>query len=160
MQPVEASVVVPLSPEQTWDSIWDNVLRADELLPGVVALEDFQMPEDGTPRYRMVRKAGPFTMSFVSDYFVFERPHLHGNRALESPFGGNFYGTYEPTPEGTRIRWRWEIEPQKSASATTETMTPCVPAPRAFMIRNGSPESTRVVGVAPAASMACSTGTI
>ena len=114
MQPVEASVVVPLSPQQTWDFIWDNVLRADELLPGVVALEDFQMREDGTPRYRMVRKAGPFTMSFVSDYFVFERPHRHVNRALESPFGGNFYGTYEPTQEGTRIRWRWEIEPQNA----------------------------------------------
>lgn len=85
---------------RAWDFIWDNVLRADELLPGVVALEDFQMREDGTPRYRMVRKAGPFTMSSVSDYFVFERPHRHVNRALESPFGGNFYCTYEPTPEG------------------------------------------------------------
>ena len=47
MQPIEASVVVPLSPQQTWDFIWDNVLRADELLPDVDVLEDFQMREDG-----------------------------------------------------------------------------------------------------------------
>ena len=47
MQPIEASVVVPLSPEQTWDFIRDNVLRADELLPDVVALKDLQMREDG-----------------------------------------------------------------------------------------------------------------
>jgi hypothetical protein len=47
MQPIEASVVVPLSPEQMWDFIRNNVLRADELLPDVVALKDFQMREDG-----------------------------------------------------------------------------------------------------------------
>jgi hypothetical protein len=47
MQPIEASVVVPLSPEQMWDFIRNNVLRADELLPDVVALKDFRMREDG-----------------------------------------------------------------------------------------------------------------
>ena len=47
MQPIEASIGVPLSPEQMWDFIRDNVLRADELLPDVVVLEDFQMREDG-----------------------------------------------------------------------------------------------------------------
>jgi hypothetical protein len=51
-------------------------------------------------------------------------------------------------------RWRPTATAQaaSSASAITGTMTPCVPAPRAFMIRNGSPESTRVMGVAPASS--------
>jgi hypothetical protein len=51
-------------------------------------------------------------------------------------------------------RWRPTATAQaaSSASATTGTMVPCVPAPRAFMIRNGSPESTRVMGVAPTAS--------
>jgi hypothetical protein len=112
MQPVEASVVVPLSPEETWDLIFGDPWRAAQLLPDVVALEDLQMRDDGTPRYRMVRKAGPFTMSFVSDYFVFERPYRTISRALESPVGGNFYTTHEPMPEGTRVRWRWEIEPQ------------------------------------------------
>ena len=112
MQPVEASVVVPLSLEETWDLIFGDPRRAAQLLPDVVALEDLQMRDDGTPRYRMVRKAGPFTMSFVSDYFVFERPYRTISRALESRVGGNFYTTHEPMPEGTRVRWRWEIEPQ------------------------------------------------
>ncbi len=62
----------------------------------------------------MVRKFGPLTMSFISDYYVFERPHRHVNRTLESPFGGNFYGTYEPTAGGTQVRYRWEIEPQNT----------------------------------------------
>jgi carbon monoxide dehydrogenase subunit G len=112
MQVVEASVVVPLSLEETWDFIFDDPRRAAQLLPDVVAVEDFQMRDDGTPRYRMARKAGPFTMSFVSDYFVFERPYRTVSRALESPVGGNFYTTHEPTAEGTRVRWRWEIEAQ------------------------------------------------
>jgi hypothetical protein len=56
MQPVEASVVVPLSPEETWDLIFGDPRRAAQLLPDVVALEDLQMRDDGTPRYRMVRR--------------------------------------------------------------------------------------------------------
>ena len=114
MQPVEASVVVPLSPEQTWDFLWDDPRRAVEHFDDIVAVEGYQVRDDGTPRYRMVRKFGPLTMSFISDYYVFERPHRHVNRTLESPFGGNFYGTYEPTAGGIRVTWRWEIEPQNT----------------------------------------------
>jgi hypothetical protein len=114
MKVVKASAVIPLSPEETWDLVFSDMQRAVELVPDIVSVEDFQIRDDGTPRYRMVRKAGPFTMSFVSDYFVFERPHRHVNRTLESPFGGTFYGTYEPTAGGTRVHWRWEIEPQNA----------------------------------------------
>ena len=115
MQPVEASVVVPLSPEEAWDFLWDDPRRAVEHFDDIVAVEDYQVRADGTPRYRMVRKFGPLPpMSFISDYFVFERPHRHVNRTIESPFGGNFYGTYEPTAGGTRVSWRWEIEPQNT----------------------------------------------
>jgi hypothetical protein len=117
MRGVEASVVMPLSVEETWDFIFDDPRRAAQFLPDVVAVEDFEMRDDGTPRYRMVRKAGPFTMSFVCDYFVFERPYRTLSRALDSPVGGNFYTTHEPTAEGTRVRWRWEIEPQDTFAA-------------------------------------------
>jgi hypothetical protein len=75
MRAEEASVVVPLSLEETWDFIFNDPRRAVQFLPDVVAVEDFEMREYGTPRYRMVRKADPFTTSFVSDYFVFERPY-------------------------------------------------------------------------------------
>jgi hypothetical protein len=114
MQVVEASVVVPLSPEETWSFIWDDPRRAVEHFDDIIAVEDFQMRDDGTPLYRMVRKFGPLTMSFISDYYIFERPHQHINRTHESPLGGNFYGTYEPTAEGTRVMWRWEVEPQNA----------------------------------------------
>jgi len=114
MQVAEASVVIPLSPEETWDLVFSDMQRAIELVPAVVSVEDFQIRDDGTPRYRMVRKTGPFTMSFIADYTVFERPHRAVNRVLDTPLGGTFYATHEPTPEGTQVHWRWEIEPQNA----------------------------------------------
>jgi pyruvate/2-oxoglutarate dehydrogenase complex dihydrolipoamide acyltransferase (E2) component len=114
MQVAEASVVIPLSPEETWDLVFSDIQQAIELVPAVVSVEDFQIRDDGTPRYRMVRKTGPFTMSFIADYSVFERPHRAVNRVLDTPLGGTFYATHEPTTEGTQVHWRWEIEPQNA----------------------------------------------
>jgi hypothetical protein len=113
MQVAEASVVVPLSPEETWDLLFDNPQQGVvELFADIVSAEDYQIRADGTPRYRMVRKAGPLTLSFIADYSVFERPYRTVSRPLGSPIGGTFYTTHEPTTEGTRMHWRWEIEPQ------------------------------------------------
>jgi len=113
MQVAEASAVIPLSPEETWDIFFGNQLRlAVELMPYVAAVQDYQMRPDGTPRYKMVSKFGPATMSFVSDYSVYEPPHRAVNRVLDSPLGGTFYATFEPVVGGTRVNQRWEIEPQ------------------------------------------------
>ena len=93
MQVAEASVVVPLSPEETWDLLFGNPQQeVVELFADIVAVEDYQIRADGTPRYRMIRKAGPFTMSFISDYSVFERPHRTVSRALDSPIGDTTSG--------------------------------------------------------------------
>ena len=48
----------------------------------------------------------------TADFTVYERPHRSVNRVLDSPFGGMFYGTYQPVGEGTRVHWRWEVEAQ------------------------------------------------
>jgi hypothetical protein len=115
MHVAEASVVISLSPEQTWDLLLgDQLQHVVEMSDSQVAVEDYQMRADGTPRYQMVQKVGPFKISFVSDYSVFERPHRAVNRVLDSPFGGTFYATLEPTTEGTQLHWRWEIEPQNA----------------------------------------------
>ena len=115
MPPVEASTVIPLGPEDTWDLLFgDQMRRAVELFSIAVAIEDYQMRPDGTPRYIMVSKVGPFTMRGISDYSVYERPHRTANRILDSPLGGTFYVTFEPVPEGTRTSLRWEVEPQNA----------------------------------------------
>ena len=62
----------------------------------------------------MVQKVGPFKISFVSDYSVFEPPHRAVNRVLDSPFGGTFYSSFEPVAGGTRLSFRWELEPQNT----------------------------------------------
>ena len=113
MTAVEASAVVPLTPEAAWDFLFADPRRAVEHLDEVVAVEDYEVRADGTPRYRMVRRFGPLPpVSMVSDYYVFERPHRAVNRVLDSPLGGDFTVTYEPLPEGTRMSWRWDVEPR------------------------------------------------
>ena len=125
MSAVEASTVVPLAPGEAWDFLTgDQMRRAVELFSIAVAVEDYQMRPDGTPRYTMVSKVGPFTMRGISDYFVYERPQRMANRILDSPLGGTFYVTFEPVPEGTRTSLRWEVEPQNTLIGILPVLRP------------------------------------
>ena len=126
MPVVEASTVIPLSPEDTWDLLFgDQAQRAVEAVNNVISVEDFQMRDDGTPRYTMVRKVGPLTMSTISDYSVFERPYrtVSHTRDPNAPFGGTFYTTHEPVAGGTRLSYRFEMEPQ---NALARVMLPVI----------------------------------
>ena len=78
----------------------------------MAAVENYQMRPDGTPRYTMVAKFGPFPMRVISDYSVYEPPRRTVNRVLDSPLGGTAYFTFEPVAGGTRVTQRWEVEPQ------------------------------------------------
>jgi hypothetical protein len=109
----EASLVIPVDPERAWDFFWQDPARTATYFASSVALQDYELRADGTPRYPMVQKPGPLpAISWVAEYDVFDRPRRHVNRTLEFPLGGPFYGTYEPTAEGTRVTRRWDIEPQ------------------------------------------------
>jgi hypothetical protein len=116
MQVVEASAVVPLSPEEAWDLLIGEQMQRLVEMPdvSVVAVKDFQLRPDGTARYTVANKAGPSTTWHTADFTVYERPLRSVNRVLDSPFGGMFYGTYEPAGGGTRVHWRWEIEAQST----------------------------------------------
>lgn len=120
MRVAEASAVVPLSPEEAWDLLLGDQMHQLVEMPeiSVVAVEDYQVRPDGTARYVMANKAGPFPIWHTADFTDFKRPHRSVNRVLDSPFGGTFYGTYEPTATGeTRVSWRWEVEPQNPLAA-------------------------------------------
>ncbi len=113
MQGVEGSAVMPLSQDETWDVFFGHQMRRlVELHSTVAAVEDYQMRPDGTPRYTMVAKFGPFPMRVISDYSVYEPPRRTVNRVLDSPLGGTAYFTFEPVAGGTRVTQRWEVEPQ------------------------------------------------
>jgi uncharacterized protein YndB with AHSA1/START domain len=114
MRVVEASAIVPLSPEEVWDLLIGDKMHQLVEKPdvSVVAVKDFQIRPDGTARYVVANKAGPSKTWHTADFTVYERPHRSVNRILDSPFGGMFYGTYQPVGEGTRVHWRWEVEAQ------------------------------------------------
>ncbi len=116
MKVAEASAVVPLNQEEAWDLlIGDQMERLVEMPENsVVAVKDYEVRPDGTARYVVANKAGPSAIWHTADFTVYERPQRSVNRVLDSPYGGMFYGTYEPAGEGTRVHWRWEVEPQNA----------------------------------------------
>lgn len=119
MRPVEVSTEVPLSPAQAWDFLWadggpprflDDMHRLG-YWRDVTALEDYEIRPDGTPQYRMSRKFGPLpAVSMRTEYSQFDRPNRAVNHALDTPLRGDFIASYEPTPAGTRMTWRWEVK--------------------------------------------------
>ena len=112
---IETSAVVPTGREETWDLLeGDRMRRAVELSDAIVAIEDYQMRPDGTPRYVHVGKMGPAKMRFTADYSVLEPPRGIEATILDSPFGGAYRVDYEKVPGGTRVTHRWEVEPQNA----------------------------------------------
>ncbi|CAA9437573.1 MAG: hypothetical protein AVDCRST_MAG03-3723 [uncultured Rubrobacteraceae bacterium] len=112
---IEASAVVPMGQEETWDLLeGDQMRRAVELSDAIVAIEDYHMRPDGTPRYIHVGKMGPGKIRFTADYSVFERPQRIEATILDSPFGGAYRVDYEEIPDGTRVTHRWDVEPQNA----------------------------------------------
>jgi hypothetical protein len=152
MRVAEASAVMPLSPEEAWDVLIGGQMHQLVEMPevSVVAVEDYEVRsdgtaryrvankagpstiwhtaeftvyDDGTARYRVANKAGPSTIWHTAEFTVYERPNRSVNRVLESPFGGTFYGIYEPMATGdTRVSWRWEVEPQNPLAAVVLPM--------------------------------------
>ena len=60
MQVVEASAVVPLSLEETWDfAFGDQLQHLVEAVDNVIAVENYQMRPDGTPDTRWCEKWVP-----------------------------------------------------------------------------------------------------
>lgn len=108
---VRAETVIPLDPEQTWELMFANRLQhVVERSKGIVAIEEYQLRADGTPRYVMVHRVGPFTMRSTSDYSRYDRPRRTVNTVEDSPFGGVYEITLDPEATGTRVIHQWRIE--------------------------------------------------
>ena len=112
---IEASAVVPMGQEETWDLLeGDQMRRAVELSDAIVAIEAYEMRPDGTPRYVHVGRMGPGKVRFTADYSVYDRPRRIEANILDSPFGGAYRVDYEAVPGGTRVRHRWDVEPKNA----------------------------------------------
>ena len=118
MRPVEVSTEVPLPPARVWDFLWADGgpprFLADMHRLGywrdVTAFDEYEVRPDGNPRYRMLRKFGPFpAFGMRTEYTRLDRPSRAVNHAVDTPLRGDFVASYEPTPTGTRMTWRWEV---------------------------------------------------
>ena len=108
---IEGEALFPLSPEQTWDLVFGNRLqRLVELSDSIVAVENYEMRANGTPRYVMVTRIGPVTIRSTSDYTVYNRPRNTVNAVLDSPFGGVYEMDFQPDGANTRVSYCWSIE--------------------------------------------------
>lgn len=118
MRPIQVSAEVPLPQDTAWDVMWgdggpprflDDMHRLG-YWRDVDAIEDYRVGPDGMPSYRLVRKFGPLpAVRMTSEYDVFDPPRRAVNHAVDTPFRGDFTASYEPTGNGTRITWRWEV---------------------------------------------------
>jgi len=108
---VRAETVIPLDREHTWDLMFANRLQHTvERSKALVAIEEYELRADGTPRYVMVHRVGPFRTRFTSDYSCYDRPRRTVNTVEDSPFGGTYEITLEPDGMGTRVVHQWRIE--------------------------------------------------
>jgi hypothetical protein len=117
MAVVEGEIVIERPVEDVFDFIADErneprfnsrMIRAELLTPEPVGAGSQFLAES-----RMMRR----TFDVTVEYTVFERPRLLGSRSRSTPKGregrpllieGSL--TFEPVPEGTRMRWSWQVE--------------------------------------------------
>lgn len=114
---IHSDALFRLGPEQTWDLVFgDRLQRFVEMSPSIVAVEDYEMRADGTPRYTMAFRVGPITIRSISDYAVYDRPHRTVNAVLGGLFGGTYEMVFSPEGPDTRLSYRWRIEPNTPAA--------------------------------------------
>lgn len=110
---VERSAVVPLDVDEAWEAFFGNDLQNwCELSDLVVEVRDVEWRADGTPRYVMVNRSGPFRVSHRSDYRRYEPPRVAVDVATDTLLGGRWTTRHEPVDGGTRVTHRWEVEPR------------------------------------------------
>ena len=62
-------------------------------------------------QYRAEVASGGRSVSMLIECTVYERPRRLGSMTTMSPMDVAYRLTFEPVPEGTRMRWSGEIEP-------------------------------------------------
>jgi hypothetical protein len=112
MARVEGEIVIKRPVEEVFDFVADerneprynpHMLRSEKLTPGPIGVGTRFSAEMAT-----VRGSAPMTIEFT----VYERPRLLALTARLSKMDIEGSLSFDPVPEGTRMRWSWEIEPR------------------------------------------------
>ena len=109
---IEGEIIIERTPEAVFDFVADErnepgfnpqLLRVEQITPGRIGL--------GTRfRAQAAGKRGPVDM--VIEFTAFERPWRLASSTQMSSMDVHGTLTFEPVPEGTRMRWEWRLAPR------------------------------------------------
>lgn len=108
---IEGEIVIKRPVEAVFDFVADErneprynpqMLRAEQITPGPIGL--------GT-RFRAEFASRGRTVEMVIEFTAFDRPRRLASSTRMSAMDVHGTLTFEPVPEGTRMRWSWEAAP-------------------------------------------------
>jgi len=109
---IEGEIIIRRSPEDVFDYVADErneprfnaqLLRVEQVTPAPIGLGTrFRAQAEG--------KRGPVDM--MIEFTDFERPRRLASSTQMSSMDVHGMLTFEPVPEGTRMRWEWRLAPR------------------------------------------------
>lgn len=109
---IEGEIVIKRPPEAVFDFVADErneprfnpqMRRAEQISPGPIGL--------GT-RFRAEVTSRGRPLEMVIEFTAFERPRRLSSSTRMSTMDIRGTLTFDPVPEGTRMRWHWELAPR------------------------------------------------
>jgi uncharacterized protein YndB with AHSA1/START domain len=109
---IEGEIVISRPIEEVFDFVSDEqneptfnprMLRAEKVTQGPIGT--------GT-RFLATMKSMGRTFDITIEYTVYQRPIRLGSTSSMSSADTHGALTFEPHPEGTRMRWSWDVEPR------------------------------------------------
>jgi Polyketide cyclase / dehydrase and lipid transport len=109
---IEGEVIINRPVEGVFDFVADErneprynlqMLRVEQISPGPIGL--------GT-KFRAESKSMGRTVEMTIEFTTFERPRRLASSTHLSTLHIQGTLTFDPVPEGTRMHWSWELEPQ------------------------------------------------
>jgi uncharacterized protein YndB with AHSA1/START domain len=109
---IEGDIVIARPPETVFDFVSDErneprfnpqMLCAEQISPGPIGL--------GT-RFRAQVTSRGRPVEMIIEFTAYERPRRLASSTQMSAMDIRGTLTFEPVPEGTRMRWHWEVAPR------------------------------------------------
>jgi carbon monoxide dehydrogenase subunit G len=119
---IEGEILIKRPVEEVFDFAADerneprynpHMGRAEQITDGPLGV--------GT-RFRAEIRSMGRTVPMITEITAYERPRRYGSSTHLSFMDTRGAVTFEPVPEGTRMRWSWEVEPRGALKLMTPIM--------------------------------------
>src|SRR5579884_3897324 len=112
MAHVEGKIIINRPVEEVFDFVADErhepLYNREMLWCELITGE----PIGASSRFRAVMSMRGKPVEMSTEFTDFERPHLLGSASHLSSMEIEGTLTFEPVPEGTRMRWCWDLKPR------------------------------------------------